>query len=170
MTAFLQSLWDRIVQFFDSYHIITDTLDIVLVALFIFFIVRLVRDSRAEQLIKGKLFGNLTMSVLHWLRMLIQWIVFHVMQSAKINMEEIGIIYGSKQTVNGGGFHPQFPLCANNCYYSLYLRRVRQLIVRFYEGEFPEFDMKHVTIDAAHILTLIDELHWRVYANVVYPG
>lgn len=53
MTAFLQTLWDRIVQFFDSYHIITDTLDIVLVALFIYFIVRLVRDSRAEQLIKG---------------------------------------------------------------------------------------------------------------------
>ncbi len=59
MTAFLQSLWDRIVQFFDSYHIITDTLDIVLVALFIFFIVRLVRDSRAEQLIKGIAFLGL---------------------------------------------------------------------------------------------------------------
>ena len=56
------------------------------------------------------------------------------------------------------------------CYYSLYLRRVRQLIVRFYVGKFPEFDVKHVTIDAAHILMLIEELHWRVYANVVYPG
>lgn len=59
---------------------------------------------------------------------------------------------------------------ALNCYYSLYLQRVRQLIVRFYEGVFPEFDVKHVTIDTAYIFTLIEELYWRVYANVVYPG
>lgn len=55
------------------------------------------------------------------------------------------------------------------CYYSLYLRRVRQLIVRFYEEEIPEFDMKHVTIDAVYVFTLNEEPHWRVYANVVYP-
>lgn len=59
MTAFLQTLWDRVVQFFDTYHIFADTIDIVLVALFIYFIVRLVRDSRAEQLIKGILFLGL---------------------------------------------------------------------------------------------------------------
>ncbi len=58
----------------------------------------------------------------------------------------------------------------DKCYYSLYLRRVRQLISRFYEGVFPEFDVKHVTIDTAYIFTLIEELYWRVYANVVYPG
>ena len=55
------------------------------------------------------------------------------------------------------------------CYYSLYLRRVRQLIVRFYEGEIPEFDVKRVTIDAAYVFTLNEEPHWRVYDNVVYP-
>jgi len=56
MGAFLTTLWDRVIQFFSSYHLITDTLDIILVALFIYFIIRLVRDSRAEQLIKGILF------------------------------------------------------------------------------------------------------------------
>ena len=47
------------------------------------------------------------------------------------------------------------------CYYSLYLRRVRQLVVRFYEGVFPEFDVKHVTIDTVYIFTLIEELLLR---------
>ncbi len=56
MGAFLATLWDRVIQFFSSYHLVSDTLDIILVALFIYFIVRLVRDSRAEQLIKGILF------------------------------------------------------------------------------------------------------------------
>ena len=46
-------IWDRIMLFFGSYNWLTDTLDILLVALFIYFIIRLVRDSRAEQLIKG---------------------------------------------------------------------------------------------------------------------
>ncbi len=56
MTELFQTIWAWLVKFFGSYHLITDTLDIVLVALFIFFIIRLVRDSRAEQLIKGILF------------------------------------------------------------------------------------------------------------------
>ena len=41
------------------------------------------------------------------------------------------------------------------CYYSLYLRRNRHLIVRFAEEKFPVFDVKCVTIDAAHIVTMI---------------
>lgn len=53
MTEFLQTAWDVIRQFFASYNWVGDTLDILLVALFIFFLIRLVRDSRAEQLIKG---------------------------------------------------------------------------------------------------------------------
>ena len=69
-----------------------------------------------------------------------------------------------------GQGNPAHPNRASATYYSLYLRRVRQLIARFYEGDFPDFDVKHVTIDAAHILTLIEGLHWRVYANVVYSG
>lgn len=53
MAAFLETVWSRIVLFFASYHWLGDTLDILLVALFIYFLIRLVRDSRAEQLIKG---------------------------------------------------------------------------------------------------------------------
>lgn len=40
-------------MFFRSYHIITDTLDILLVAFAVYGIIKLVRDSRAEQLLKG---------------------------------------------------------------------------------------------------------------------
>lgn len=53
MGAFIQTIWEKIVQFFDSYHFFSDTIDILMVALFIYFLIRLVRDSRAEQLIKG---------------------------------------------------------------------------------------------------------------------
>lgn len=56
MIAYIQDVWSAVIQFFSSYHWFSDTIDILLVALFIFFIVRLVRDSRAEQLIKGILF------------------------------------------------------------------------------------------------------------------
>ena len=59
MTAFLQTIWERIAQFLKNYDPVSDTLDILLVALFIYFIVRLVRDSRAEQLIKGIVFLGL---------------------------------------------------------------------------------------------------------------
>ena len=59
MAAFLNMLWERIRLFLASYNLLTDTLDILLVALFVYFIVRLVRDSRAEQLIKGILFLGL---------------------------------------------------------------------------------------------------------------
>ncbi len=53
MTAVIQTAWEAIVRFFANYHWVSDTLDIILVALLIFFIIRLVRDSRAEQLLKG---------------------------------------------------------------------------------------------------------------------
>ena len=53
MTEFVSNVWSRVIQFFSTYHWLEDTLDILLVALFIYFLIRLVRDSRAEQLIKG---------------------------------------------------------------------------------------------------------------------
>ena len=53
MTEFFQTVWHGIVGFFSSYHWITDTLDILLVALIIYYVIRMIRDSRAEQLIKG---------------------------------------------------------------------------------------------------------------------
>lgn len=56
MIAYLQDAWSAVVHFFSSYHWFSDTIDILFVALFIFFVIRLVRDSRAEQLIKGIFF------------------------------------------------------------------------------------------------------------------
>ncbi len=53
MAAFVEKIWNAIMQFFASYNWLADTLDILVVALFIYFLIRLVRDSRAEQLLKG---------------------------------------------------------------------------------------------------------------------
>ncbi len=59
MTAFFQAVWQNVVNFFSTFNWITDVLDILLVALFVYFIIRLVRDSRAEQLLRGILFLGL---------------------------------------------------------------------------------------------------------------
>ena len=53
MGAFFAEMWSSVLNFIKGYHLITDTLDIVLVAITIFGLVKLVRDSRAEQLLKG---------------------------------------------------------------------------------------------------------------------
>ncbi len=53
MTEMLKNIWDTIGRFFASFNWISDTMDILVVALFIYFLIRLVRDSRAEQLMKG---------------------------------------------------------------------------------------------------------------------
>lgn len=53
MADFFMNLWREIVGFFVTFNWISDTLDILLVALFVYFVIRLVRDSRAEQLLRG---------------------------------------------------------------------------------------------------------------------
>lgn len=53
MAEFFANVWDSIVKFFLSYNWFTDTLDIVLVAFALYSVIKLVRDSRAEQLLKG---------------------------------------------------------------------------------------------------------------------
>lgn len=53
MTALFETVWRFISGFLASYNWITDTLDICLVTLGIYFVIRLVRDSRAEQFIRG---------------------------------------------------------------------------------------------------------------------
>lgn len=53
MSTFFADLWRQIAGFFATYNWLADTLDILLVALFVYFIIRLVRDSRAEQLLRG---------------------------------------------------------------------------------------------------------------------
>ncbi len=53
MMEFLSSMWDSIVSFLTTYRFIIDTLDIAFVAFVIYYLIKLVRDSRAEQLLKG---------------------------------------------------------------------------------------------------------------------
>lgn len=53
MIAFLGKLWHSIAGFFAGFDWISDSLDIILVALFVFFVIRLVRDSRAEQFVRA---------------------------------------------------------------------------------------------------------------------
>ncbi len=53
MGEFFATVWGAIVGFFSTYNWVTDTIDILLVALIIYYAIRMIRDSRAEQLIKG---------------------------------------------------------------------------------------------------------------------
>ena len=53
MADFFENLWNHIYVFFSTYRWIWDTIDILMVALLLFFVIRLVRDSRAEQLLRG---------------------------------------------------------------------------------------------------------------------
>ena len=53
MGEFFATVWNGLVGFFSTFNWITDTIDILLVALVIYYAIRMIRDSRAEQLIKG---------------------------------------------------------------------------------------------------------------------
>ncbi len=53
LSRFFESLWMNITSFFSSINIFTSAIDILLVAFVIYGLIRLIRDSRAEQLIKG---------------------------------------------------------------------------------------------------------------------
>ncbi len=56
MTAiakFFSDLWHKTITLLGSVNILTSTADILLVALVVFALIRLIRDSRAEQLFKG---------------------------------------------------------------------------------------------------------------------
>lgn len=53
MGAFFENIWDQIFVYFRTIVWWRDLLDIVVVALCMYFIIRLVRDSRAEQLLRG---------------------------------------------------------------------------------------------------------------------
>ncbi len=55
MAEFFMTLWNTILGFFSTFNWFTDTIDILLVALIVFYIIRMIRDSRAEQLMKGLL-------------------------------------------------------------------------------------------------------------------
>lgn len=51
--AFFANIWEGITNFVRSYHPVQDTLDILVVAFAVYGLIKLVRDSRAEQLLKG---------------------------------------------------------------------------------------------------------------------
>lgn len=51
--SFFADIWDKIVVFFSTINIFTSAIDILVVAFVIFSLIKLIRDSRAEQLIKG---------------------------------------------------------------------------------------------------------------------
>lgn len=53
MAEMFSVVWENIAAFFRSIHWVRDTLDIALVAFVIYSVIKLVRDSRAEQLLKG---------------------------------------------------------------------------------------------------------------------
>jgi len=53
MLAFFGSVWDQLVLFLHSINIFTTVIDVLLVAFVVYNLIKLVRDSRAEQLIKG---------------------------------------------------------------------------------------------------------------------
>ncbi|MDD3693395.1 MAG: diadenylate cyclase CdaA [Oscillospiraceae bacterium] len=59
MTDWLAAIWNSVLAFLRSINWFRDTLDIALVAFVIFNIIKLVRDSRAEQLLKGILIFGL---------------------------------------------------------------------------------------------------------------
>lgn len=77
MAAFFENLWNQIFGFFRTFVWWRDISDILLVALFLYFIIRLVRDSRAEQFLRGILLLTLlyviaTFAQLHTVKFLLQ--------------------------------------------------------------------------------------------------
>lgn len=53
MAEFFGRIWDRTVGLFSTVNIATSIIDIAVVALLLYWVFKLVRDSRAEQLVKG---------------------------------------------------------------------------------------------------------------------
>lgn len=53
MSEFFSRFWNGIVSFFSTVNILTSLVDILLVAFVTYNLIKLIRDSRAEQLIKG---------------------------------------------------------------------------------------------------------------------
>ncbi len=67
MGAFFAELWQSIVGFVETYRWLRDTADILLIAFAIFSVIKLVRDSRAEQLLKGIVLLLLLYAASSWL-------------------------------------------------------------------------------------------------------
>ena len=62
-------LWDRLIALFSSYNLITDTLDIALVALLIFSAIKMLKETRGIQIVKGLLIVGVVYFVINLLEM-----------------------------------------------------------------------------------------------------
>ena len=69
LATFFVNVWEAVKMFFRSFNWITDVLDILIVAFAIFGIIKLVRDSRAEQLLKGFVLLGLAYGAAHLLEL-----------------------------------------------------------------------------------------------------
>lgn len=62
-------LWDRLIALFSSYNFITDTLDIALVALLIFSAIKMLKETRGIQIVKGLLIVGVVYFIINLLEM-----------------------------------------------------------------------------------------------------
>ncbi len=62
-------LWDRLLALFSSYNIITDTLDIALVAFIIFSAIKMLKETRGIQIVKGLLLVGALYLIINLLNM-----------------------------------------------------------------------------------------------------
>ena len=72
MNAFLDNisvLWDRLLALFSSYNIITDTLDIAFVAFLIFSAIKMLKETRGIQIVKGLVLVAVLYAVISLLNM-----------------------------------------------------------------------------------------------------
>ncbi len=69
MGKFLSGIFDSILNFISNYQLFTDTIDILLVAFTVYWLIKLVRDSRAEQLLKGFILLGLAYGGAHLLNL-----------------------------------------------------------------------------------------------------
>ena len=53
MIALFEQLWRNIVNIVNNFNWLSDALDIIIVTFFVYFVIRLVRDSRAEQFVRA---------------------------------------------------------------------------------------------------------------------
>jgi diadenylate cyclase len=65
----LSLLWDKLVALFSSYNIITDTLDIALVAFIIFSAIKMLRETRGIQILKGIVLVGILYFIINLLNM-----------------------------------------------------------------------------------------------------
>lgn len=65
----LSMMWDRLLALFSSYNIITDTLDIALVAFIIFFAIKMLKETRGIQIVKGLVLVGVVYFIINLLNM-----------------------------------------------------------------------------------------------------